>query len=183
MGRDYDVLFPGRFLKSGEFAGKDATMTIARVRTEDLPDKPQTTRVRGIIGFKETKKELVLNRTNGECLKAMFGRDVDAWVGKRVTFFPAPHFNNITKEMGTAIRVRGSPDLTADMPVEIRLAQHKPFSVLLKRVVRGGARPAAAAAPPPQPPPPPLEPPAEEEPQLGLPPDDMLLPGEEGFGS
>ena len=33
---DYDLLYPGRFLKSGEFEGKDRTLTITAVRVEEL---------------------------------------------------------------------------------------------------------------------------------------------------
>jgi hypothetical protein len=73
MGLDYDQLFPGRFLKAGEFQGKDVTLTINEIRLEELPQDRGGNRIRGIIGFKETKKELVLNRTNGECLKGMWG--------------------------------------------------------------------------------------------------------------
>ncbi len=48
----------------------------------------------------------MLNRTNGECLKAMFGRDTGEWIGKRVTLYPAEYQGE------TAIRVKGSPDMT-----------------------------------------------------------------------
>lgn len=128
---DYDQLFPGRFMKSGEFGGKDVTLTVAGIRIEELPQEKGGDRARGIVGFKETKKELVLNRTNGECLKALWGRETNAWIGKRVTLYPAPHKDSFTGEVGTAIRVRGSPDLPADKQVEIRLPRKKATRVTL----------------------------------------------------
>jgi hypothetical protein len=130
MGYDFDELFPGRFLKSGEFKGREVTLTIASVQIEELPDEKGTpnkdgvrVRVRGIVGFKQTKKLLVLNRTNGEAVKAMFGRQTDDWIGKRVTFFPAvvDAFGGET----TAIRVRGSPDLAQPIQTEVRIGRRQ----------------------------------------------------------
>ena len=123
---DYDQLFPGRFMKSGEFQGRDVTLTVAGLRMEKLPQDNGTERDRGILSFRRTEKALVLNRTNGECIKAMFGRAVGDWVGKRVTFYPAPFTNTFTGEVGTAIRVRGSPDLPADKMVTIALPRRSP---------------------------------------------------------
>lgn len=131
MGLDYDELFPGRFLKSGQFKGKDVTLTIANVTVEKLPQDNGKPRGRGIISFKQTEMELVLNRTNGECLKAMFGRDTGNWIGKRVTFFPAQIEAFGGQEL--AIRVRGSPELAQDIQVEVQLPRKRPFRVTLKR--------------------------------------------------
>lgn len=155
---DYDQLFPGRFMKSGEFQGKDVTLKIATIRTEELPDEKgkDGKRVRGIIGFHGTKKELVLNRTNGECLKALFGRDTDNWIGKRVTFFPAPYTDSFTGEVGTAIRVRGSPEIASDTNVEIRLPKKKAFNMKMKKTTSG--KPAAKPAPEPE-----MEPGADQD--------------------
>jgi hypothetical protein len=134
MGLSFDELFPGRFLKSGQFKGKDVTLTIKSVRTEKLPSDQGGEKVKGIVGFQETPLELVLNRTNGECLKSLFGADADpGWIGHRVTFFPAPFHDNMTGEDTTAIRVRGSPELAADKQIEIRLPRKKPIKWTLKK--------------------------------------------------
>lgn len=135
---DFDELFPGRFLKSGEFKGKDVCLTIKDIRLEDLPQEGGKTRKRGIIAFRESEKELVLNRTNGECIKAMFGRHTRNWIGKRIVFYPAPHRNPITKEEGTAIRVRGSLDIERDITFDLRLPMRKPQRVTLRALGQGG---------------------------------------------
>lgn len=112
---DYDQLFPGRFLKSGEFKGKDCTLTISDVRLEELENKRKGKHMAPVLSFKETKKQLVLNKTNGECVKGLFGRKVSEWVGKRVCFYPVD-----VNAFGTtklAIRVRGSPDIAADKQI------------------------------------------------------------------
>ena len=175
---DYDQLFPGRFLKSGEFGGREVTLKISGVELEELPDKKGTkvnkdgerVRVRGIISFTDPKtgraieKQLVLNRTNGEALKAMFGRKTSAWIGKRVTFYPA-----VVEAFGeetTAIRVRGSPDIAADITFTAQIGRKQVAGKVKRTVVQAApakantdGKPAAAAAP---------TPPAE--PSDGLPP-------------
>lgn len=134
MGLDYDQLFPSRFLKAGEFQGKAVTLTITNVMLEDLPQEKGGDRAKGIICFAEAKKQLVLNRTNGECIKAMFGRDTDAWKGKRITLYPAPYEGDI------AIRVKGSPDIAASMTVEIKLPRKRPYNVTLEKTTKAKAQ-------------------------------------------
>lgn len=129
---DFNEMYPGRFLKSQQFKGRDVTMTIRMVRLEELEgDKGKKTK--GIVSFVERPLELVLNRTNGECLKAMFGRETNAWIGKRVTLWPAPYHDNTTGEDTTCIRVRGSPDLAADKPFDLKLARKGSKTVVMKR--------------------------------------------------
>ncbi len=130
MGRglDWDELFPSRFLKAGELKGRDVTLTISGIALEDLPQDKGGTRVRGILSFNGTKKQLVLNRTNGEAIKALFGRDTGEWIGKRVTFYPA-HINMEIAEW--AVRVRGSPDISVPVEFELRLPRRKPVPVKL----------------------------------------------------
>lgn len=147
---DYDQLYPGRFLKGGEFKGKDVTLTVTDVDIEELADEKGTpnsagekVRTKGVITFKETTKQLVLNRTNGECLKKMFGRKVREWVAKRVTLFP-DSINAFGEKNVLAIRVRGSPDISADIEFDLRLPQKKAKKTFLKRTNQ--AAPAQAPA-------------------------------------
>lgn len=131
---DFDQLFPGRFLKAGEFQGRAVTLTITAVALEDLPQEKGGDRAKGIVSFAESKRQLVLNRTNGECIKAMFGRNTDDWIGKRVTLYPAPYEGDI------AIRVKGSPDLEKNLTVEIKLPRKRPYNVTLEKTTK--AKPA-----------------------------------------
>jgi hypothetical protein len=152
-GLDYDALFPGRFLKAGDFGGKDVVVTISAIELEDLPQDKGGDRTRGIISFQGKKKKLVLNRTNGECVKAMFGRDTGEWVGKRLTLYAAMWNGD------PCIRVRGSPDLKENKTFELKLPRKRPQSVTL--LATGKANGKAA------PPPPPVEeaPPPSEAPE------------------
>lgn len=121
---DYDQLFPGRFLKAGLFQGKPVTMTITGVELEALPQERGPDKPRGVISFRETPMQLVLNSTNGQCLAAMFGRKVQEWVGRKVTL--SPEEDAFGKDRVPCIRVKGSPEIEQQIEVEIKLPRKKP---------------------------------------------------------
>jgi hypothetical protein len=124
---DWDQLYPGRFLKAGELLGKQVTLTINSVDLDELEgDKGK--KVKGIITFNGTPKQLALNRTNGTCLREMFGRVLAGWVGKRVTLFPGEWNGE------PCIRVWGSPDIQADMQIEVALPRRRPIAMTMHAV-------------------------------------------------
>lgn len=140
---DFDELYPGRFVKAGDLKGRDVHVTITDVSLEELEGSKK--QIKGILTLKETQKELVLNRTNGECIKAMFGRKIADWVGKRITIYPA----KIESELADlAIRVRGSPDIDSDVTFQLALARKRPRAVTLKKTQSGNGKTKAAAPPP-----------------------------------
>jgi hypothetical protein len=125
---DYDQLYPGRFIKAGELLGKKVTLTISDVDLEDLVGEDGKPKAKAIISFRETPKMLVACKTNGLCLKEMFGKTLSGWVGKRVTIFPD------TWNGEPCIRVWGSPDLDADIETQITLPRRRPFKKTLHKV-------------------------------------------------
>jgi hypothetical protein len=122
---DWDELYPGRFIKAGEFKGKKPTLTIKDVDVESLAGDDGKEKVKGIISFVETPKQLPLNKTNGICLRAMFGRKLPDWVGKRVILY-ADKWNG-----EEATRIWGSPDITEEMAVEVKLPRKKPINMTM----------------------------------------------------
>jgi hypothetical protein len=118
---DFDQLYPGRFLKAGELLGKKVTLTIADYDLEELQGDDGTKKAKAIISFKETEKKLVACKTNGVCLKAMFGKTLPEWPGKRVTIFPDLWNGE------PCIRIWGSPDIEKEFDVEITLPRRRPF--------------------------------------------------------
>lgn len=145
MGMDFDEMYPGKFIKAADLKGQDFTYTVKAIHLEELEGN-KGKQTKGILSFVESPKQLALNKTNGLCLKAMFGRDTGKWVGKRVTLFPEPiDFEDVE----ICIRVRGSPDIEADIQAEIKLPRKKPRTRLLKKT---GAAPASRPAPKGKPP-------------------------------
>jgi hypothetical protein len=120
---DWDELYPGRFLKAGLIAGTP-TLTIASILTEELIGEkgPQ---VKGIVAFSEDARSLPLNKTNGICLREMFGRKVQEWVGKRVTLFAS------TWNGEPCLRIWGSPDIPKDTEIIVQLPRRKPFNMVM----------------------------------------------------
>lgn len=122
---DWDQLYPGRFLKAGEFKEKKVTLTVKEVDLDELVGNDGTKKIKGVISFVETPKQIPLNKTNGLCLRAMFGRKVQEWIGKRVILFPGQWNGE------EAIRVWGSPDIKEEMAVEVQLPRKKPFTMTM----------------------------------------------------
>lgn len=137
---DWDELFPGRFMKAVELQGRKPTLKIVSVTKHELEgDKGK--KIRGVITFERSDptapKEIALNKTNGVCLREMFGDKVQEWVGKRVTLF------GVTIESGTfkgkeAIRIWGSPDIAHDLEVTIKMPRKRPVVMTMHKVVKGG---------------------------------------------
>lgn len=136
---DYDQLYPGRFIKAGELLGKKVTLTITDVDLEDLMGEDGKEKAKAIVSFRETQKKLVTCKTNGICLREMFGKQLANWVGKRVTLFPD------TWNGEPCIRVWGSPDIEQDLDVQVALPRRRPFKKTMRRV---GAKPTEATPPP-----------------------------------
>lgn len=130
---DWDELYPNRFIKAGELRGKPATLTIDSVNVEEL-ESDSGKKVKGVIGFRETTKSLALNKTNGICLRAMFGRKLSDWEGKRVTLFPS------TWNGEDCIRIWGSPDIERDEEIVVQLPRKKPIKMTMHRVEKSNGR-------------------------------------------
>jgi hypothetical protein len=123
---DWDELYPGRFLKASDLKGAKVTVKIADVNLEELiGDKGA--QVKGVMKFEGKDKLLALNKTNGICLKEMFGKKVPAWTGKRVTLF-AGNWNG-----DECIRIWGSPDIEAEREITIALPRKRPFAMTMHK--------------------------------------------------
>lgn len=130
---DWDELYPGRFLKASDFKGKNVTLKIKEVNLEELVGD-KGAQVKGVIAFEKTEKQLALNKTNGICIKEMFGKKVQEWVGKRVTLF-ASVWNG-----EECIRVFGSPDIAETKEITVSLPRKRPIAMTMHKVelaVRG----------------------------------------------
>lgn len=136
---DFDQLYPGRFIKAGELLGKKVTLTITEVDLEDLMGDDGKEKAKAIVSFRETPKKMVTCKTNGICLREMFGKKLSEWVGKRVTIFPD------TWNGEPCIRIWGSPDIEAELEVTVTLPRRRPFKKTMHRI-EAKTQPAAEAA-------------------------------------
>lgn len=95
------------FIFAFDLNGKDVTVTIAKVTAGQLTGEGGRKSKKPIAFFEGKEKGMALNATNCKTIAAMYGNDVERWIGKRVTLYPT------TTEMGgktvECIRVRPTP--------------------------------------------------------------------------
>jgi hypothetical protein len=147
---NFDDLYPGRFLKAGMFNGQPVTYTIENVQHDEIEgDKGAEKKV--VLSFRETPFELVLPKINAVAIKAMFGPQVQEWIGKRVTLYGTTAIMPFPKKKDEpCIRVFGSPDIAAEVRCEWTPPRRKVVVQILKPMqspVLTAALAAIAAAP------------------------------------
>lgn len=135
---DMGLGFLGTYITAAELVGKEPTLTIERVTLEKVESLKATDddgggkmRDRIVVYFKEARggRGWLLNRTNAECLKELWGRETNDWIGKRVTLYTAQV--RVGPKMEPGIRVKGSPELTEPRSFELRLPRKKPIRTTL----------------------------------------------------
>lgn len=121
-GLSFDQLYPGTYLKAGEFDGKAVTLTITGVTREMLSNGSGSEEGAVIVSFVETEKKLVLVKTNGVCCRAMWGDHSGDWIGHKLTLHPVKDTSGLS-ESGLCIRVKGSPELDKPLKFKARLGR------------------------------------------------------------
>ena len=124
---NFDELYPGRFLKAGELRGQKVTLTIKNVDTEML-EGDTGPKLKAILSFAESEKQMVACKTNGLCVKGMFGAKLADWIGKRITLVEG----NWNGE--PCVRIWGSPDIEKDFELPIVLPRRKPLAMTMHKV-------------------------------------------------
>jgi hypothetical protein len=81
-------LFPSRFLKAHDLAGKPYTLTIRAVSLEDVGHGGEA-ESKLAIAFEKATKMMLLNRTNAMIIASLYGPETDQWIGKAVTVYAA----------------------------------------------------------------------------------------------
>ena len=138
MGLSYDQLFPGRFIKAGEMTDKPVTLKIKSVVLDAIEAEDGTEKMQAVVNFVEIKRQWALNKTNAQCLVAMWGHDSDDWVGKRVTLFAEPDTSGMSAS-GVCLRVKGSPDIDGPVKAEIKLPRRRPIARTLTKTTKMSA--------------------------------------------
>lgn len=105
-----------------------------------------------ILAFDRTPLLLVCAKINGFAIREMFGNNVQAWVGKRITFYPTAELMPF-KRGEECIRVYGSPDIAREMEITYRPPKRKPVKMTMHATGKGAATSPAEAthdSPPPE---------------------------------
>lgn len=128
---DYRTFFAGKYLTAPELVG-DVVVEIVGWKGTDVenPDD-NTTRFKVLLSLKGLKPWLP-SRTAADCIAAMFGKECEGWVGKRVILYHDPTVK-VGKEIKGGIRVRGG-DIPKPIVATITLPRKKPFDVRLSPI-------------------------------------------------
>jgi len=153
---DMGLGFLGTYITAAELVGKEPTLTIGNVTLEQVESlKPAgdegsngKTKDRVIVYFKESKGDRgwLLNRTNAECIKELWGRETNDWLGHRITLFVQQV--RVGPKMEPGIRIKGSPELTEPRTFELKLPRKKPIRTTLLPTGKSKPISDASASPP-----------------------------------
>jgi hypothetical protein len=116
------------------FNGQPVTYTIKSIQHDEIEGEKGTEQ-KVVLTFQETPFEHVLPKINAVAIKAMFGAQVQEWIGKRVTFYGTTAIMPFPKKKDEpCIRVFGSPDIKADVRCEWTPPRRKAVVQTLKPV-------------------------------------------------
>jgi len=101
---DYRSFFDRDYIAAFDLNGKDVTLTISKAIGGELTAQGGRKSKRPVVYFEGREKAMVLNRTNGKTIAALYGNDVNAWVGKQITLFPTT--TTFGSETVECIRIR-----------------------------------------------------------------------------
>lgn len=104
---DYRTMFdPGEYLGAWDLKGRDVDVTIVKVEARTLKNKQGSNR-KPVIFVKGSDRGVVINKTNGKTIAAIYGKDTTKWVGKRITLYATT--TSAGGETVDCIRVRPEP--------------------------------------------------------------------------
>jgi hypothetical protein len=88
---DFRSMYDSNYLYAFDLKGRDVTVTIKSVEAVKVKNADKKESKKPLLRFREMKvgdeRGLVLCKTNGKTIAAMYGNDTDAWIGKRITLF------------------------------------------------------------------------------------------------
>jgi hypothetical protein len=84
---DYRTFFSRDYIADFDLLGKDATVTITKVEAKELTSVRGTT-LKPVLHFEGKERAFVCNKTNAKTISSMYGKEVSAWIGKRITLYP-----------------------------------------------------------------------------------------------
>lgn len=127
----WESRFKGEYISAAELGTRQPTFTIAKISVTKTEDEKKKREVeKAVMWFKEIDRALMYSKSVGHCMAAMFGKDDDAWIGKRITLYAEENVYFGSEQVG-GIRIVGSPDIQKPITVRIKFPKKKPFEVKL----------------------------------------------------
>ena len=105
-----DDLFPSKYLRASDLAGKSTVVEISSTSVEDLKTMDGKANSKLVVTFKGHKKSLVMNRTNYDAVADLHGEETNDWPGKTIELYPTR--TSMGGKTMDCIRVRGTSKQT-----------------------------------------------------------------------
>jgi hypothetical protein len=93
--------FPSDYLKAADLQGHEITVTMSNVKIETVGKDRD---LLPVLYFQGKEKGLVLNKTNGRTIAALYGDEMDDWGGGEIVLYE--EMVEFQGKRGPAIRVR-----------------------------------------------------------------------------
>lgn len=136
-------LYPPKYISADDLDGRDHVLTMCAVIWEEVEAKGQGAdqkTTKPVMYFAEVPKGIVLNKTNGDTITALYG-PVEHWMGQRITLF-ATRERSFGKERAV-VRVRPkapAPSTPSSSGLKARPAP-RPGAVIAGNPAERGASP------------------------------------------
>lgn len=98
-----------RYLAAFQLNGKDVTVEISRVVSEEVIGQDGKRDQCMVVYFKGAKLPWICNKTNGSTIAKLYGNDTDNWIGKMITVYPTTIIDKKTKEVVECTRCKSPP--------------------------------------------------------------------------
>jgi hypothetical protein len=82
-------LFPSRYIKASDLAGKPLTLAIKSASVDALKNMKGDSEDKLVVSFVGQPKKFVVNRTNYDVIADLYGDETDQWPGKKIELFPS----------------------------------------------------------------------------------------------
>ena len=110
--------FPSIYITAGDLQGRDVTVKIREYRMEEVgKDKDR----KPVLYFEGTEKGLILNVTNANTIEAVYGDEMDDWIGAEIILYPT--MTDWQGKQVPAIRIKmprrsmtNAPNITSGRP-------------------------------------------------------------------
>ena len=110
-------LFPSNYICADDLKGRDHTLTIQEIVKEEVYDKKERKHVlKPALYFKDKKKGLILNITCARIVQKLYGKQIEDWIGKRITIYPTTEYNFGEEQDVVRVRATVPPSPPAPTP-------------------------------------------------------------------
>ena len=116
---DYRTMFDRNYLGHLDLAGREVTLTIAKVVGGELTAEGGRKSRKPIVHFGNGVKPLIVNKTNAKTIASLYGTFVQDWAGKRITLFTSMTRNPDGGGQVECVRIRPKlPGSQADSHID-----------------------------------------------------------------